>query len=153
VRRRVLLLLLLAALAGCDRAGPNMNGPDLNGPAASSENGLSLTAGFAEPLRSGHAVTWVLKVENRGPAAVTLRFSSGKDGDVALLQSGREVYRWSANRLFSQAIRQVPLEPGDSRSFKLQERTLGVAAGDYDLVAGLAADPSPGAVRRPVTVR
>jgi len=141
------LLLLVVALAGCDRGGPN-----LNGAVSYSDSGLSLTAGFDEPLRTGHSVTWVLKVENRGKTPVTLRFSSGKDGDVALVQGGREAYRWSTNRLFSQAVRQVPLGAGESRTFTLEERRLGVAAGDYELMAQLAAEPSPGVVRRPVTV-
>jgi hypothetical protein len=142
------LLLLVAALAGCGRGGSNVNGG-----VTSSKSGLSLTVGFGEPLRAGQPVTWVLEVKNGGQTPVTLRFPSGKDGDVALVQGGREAYRWSSKRLFSQAVRQVPLGAGESRSFSLEERALGVPAGDYELMAQLAAEPSPGVVRRPVTVR
>ena len=142
------LLLVVAALAGCDRGTPRTGGT-----VSYAENGLSLTVSFDEPLRTGHRVTWSLNVANRGKEAVTLRFPSGKDGDVVLHQGGREVYRWSANRLFSQALREVPLAAGARHTFRLEERALGAPAGDYELVAVLAADPSPGEVRRPVTVR
>lgn len=145
--RRLAVLVLVAALAGCDRGGPKPHGGE-----AYSDNGLALTVSFNEPLRTGHAVTWSLNLENRGKAPVRLRFSSGKDGDVVLAQGAREAYRWSANRLFSQAVREMSLGAGETRSFTLEERALGVPAGDYDLAAELAAEPSPGAVRRPVTV-
>ena len=148
VRRLAAFLLLVVALGGCDRAGSRAAGS-----VSSSDSGLALSVSFDEPLRTGRPVTWTLDLEIRGRQAVTLRFSSGKDGDVALGQGGREVYRWSTNRLFSQALRELSLEAGSSRSFTLEERALGVPAGDYELVAEMTADPSPGAVRRPVTVR
>jgi hypothetical protein len=148
VHRFAVLVLLVAALAGCDRGGSGAHGA-----VSDPGSGLALTVRFDEPLRSGQAVTWHLEVENRGKDPVTLRFPSGKDGDVVLLRGSSEVYRWSANRLFSQALRDVPLGVGDSHPFKLEERSLAVPAGDYELVAQVAADPSPGAVRRPVTVR
>jgi hypothetical protein len=117
---------------------------------SASDNGLTLSVSFDEPLRTGKAVTWALGVENRAQAAVTLRFSSGKDGDVSLRREGREVYRWSAGRLFSQALREVTLAPGDSHDFRLEERSLGLAAGGYELVAELGSDPTVPPLRRPV---
>lgn len=146
------LLLVLAApagLAGCDRG----EHPRAGGVVSDNQSGLSLSVSFAEPLRTGRPVTWTLEVQNRSKDAVTLNFRSGKDGDLALQQNGREVYRWSANRLFSQALRQVPLPAGARQTFRLEEKALPAPAGDYELVAALASDPSPGELRRPVTVR
>ena len=148
VRRFAALLLLVAALGGCDRGGTNSRGA-----VSSADNGLSLTVSFDEPLRTGHPVTWTLELQNRGKDPLRLKFSSGKEGDVALLQGSREAYRWSANRLFSQALRELTLAAGETHSFKLEDRSLSAPAGDYDLVAQMASEPSPGAVRRPVTVR
>jgi hypothetical protein len=147
--RRLALLLVLTTLAGCNRGG----GAPTGGAVSSSENGLSLTVSFDGPLRTGEPVTWTLALENRGQQALTLRFPSGKEGDVALRRGDREVYRWSANRVFSQAIRDMALPAGARHTFRLEERALPAPAGEYELVAEVAADPSPGAVRRPVTVR
>jgi len=148
MRQLAALLLLVTGLAGCDRGGPTAHGG-----VAYSDNGLSLTVAFDEPLRTGHPVTWRLELENRSKEEITLRFSSGKDGDIALLAGASEVYRWSAHRLFSQALRQMPLAAGSRHTFRLEEPALVVPAGNYELVGEVAADPSPGAVHRPVTVR
>ena len=142
------MLAAPAGLAGCDRGDhPRAGG------VVSYNATLAFTVSFDEPVRTGHPVTWTLNVENRSKEAVTLRFRSGKDGDVALQQPGREVYRWSANRMFSQALRQLPLEAGARRAFTLEEKALPAPAGDYTLVATLAADPSLMPVQRSVTVR
>ena len=144
--RRLALLVLLAALPGCgDDDGASAQ-------QAAKQNGLSLSVSFSEPLRSGHPVTWTLEVENGGAADTTLMFRSGKDGDVTLLRDGREAYRWSAARFFSQAIREVRIGPGDRKSYTLEEKTLAADAGDYELVAELDSEPAPPPARRSVRV-
>jgi len=144
------LLVVLAASAGL--AGCGRSDPPRAGGVVSDNATLSLTVSFDEPVRAGHPVTWTLDVENRSKDPVTLHFSSGKDGDVTLGQAGREVYRWSAGRLFSQALRQVRIEAGARHAFPLAEKSLPAPAGDYELVATLAATPSPTPVQRSVTV-
>ena len=142
------MLVAPAALAGCHRGDRATTGG-----VVSYNDTFSFWVSFDEPVRTGHPVTWVLNIENRSKNPVTLRFSSGKDGDLALQQGGREVYRWSANRVFSQALRQVHLAAGARHAFPLQDKALAAPAGDYELVAVMASDPSPGELRRPVTVR
>ena len=105
-----------------------------------------------DPLRSGQPATWLLVVSNRGTARVTLTFPSGKNGDVVLEQSGREAYRWSGGKFFTQAVRPVALEAGGTETFTLEEESLGVEPGRYQLVATLTADPAPAPVRREVSV-
>jgi hypothetical protein len=145
--RLLVLLVLLAALPGCgDDDGISAQQP------GKGDGGLSLAVTFREPLRSGQPVTWTLEVENAGPAEATLMFRSGKDGDVSLLQGGREAYRWSANRFFSQAMRQVRFGPGERKVYTLEESTLPAAAGDYELVAELESEPAPPPARRSVEV-
>jgi hypothetical protein len=148
VRRLAPLLLVVFTVGACNRGG----GSEAQGAESSSENGLALRVAFDEPLRTGHAVTWRLEVENRSHETVALRFSSGKDGDVALRRDGREVYRWSAGRLFSQALREVPLTPAATHSFRLEDPGLALPAGSYELIGELTADPAVPPVRRPVKI-
>lgn len=148
VRRLVPLLLLMFTLGACNRGG----GSEAQGAVSSSEDGLTLSVAFDEPLRTGHPVTWRLEVENRGHETVALRFSSGKDGDVALHQGDREVYRWSAGRLFSQALREVPLSPAATHTFRLEDPGLTLPAGSYELIGELASDPTIPPVRRAVQI-
>ena len=145
--RRLALLVFLAALPGCgDDDGASAQ------QAGKQNGGLSLSVSFSEPLRSGQPVTWKLDVENGGSGETTLMFRSGKDGDVALLRDGREAYRWSASRFFSQAMRQVRIGPGERKTYTLEETTLSADAGDYELVAELDSEPAPPPARRPVEV-
>jgi hypothetical protein len=146
--RRLALLVLLAALPGCgddDGASAQQAAPQQNG-------GLSLSVSFREPLRSGQPATWTLEVQNGGSGETTLMFRSGKDGDVMLLRDGREAYRWSATRFFSQAMREVRIGPGDHKTYTLEEKTLSADAGDYELVAELDSEPAPPPARRSVEV-
>lgn len=143
------VLVILAALMG----GCGDDGGGSESQAGTQEKGLSLSVSFDEPLRSGQAVTWTLEVHNGGPETSTLVFRSGKDGDVALLRDGREAYRWSSTRYFTQAMRQERLEPGERKKFPLEDKGFSAEAGDYELVAELDSEPAPPPARRSVTVR
>ena len=145
--RRLVVLVLITAVAGC---GGDDGGSERQ---AGQQKGLTLKVSFDEPLRSGGPVTWTLEVENHGSAPEQLAFRSGKDGDVALLRGGQEVYRWSGTRYFTQAMRQVPIGPGEQKSFSLEEKALPAEAGDYELVAELDSEPAPPPARRSVSVK
>jgi hypothetical protein len=150
--RRLALLVLLAALPGCgddDGASAQQAAPQQTG---QQNGGLSLSVSFSEPLRSGQPATWTLEVRNGGAGETTLMFRSGKDGDVSLLRDGREAYRWSATRFFSQAMREVRIGSGDRKTYTLEETTLSADAGDYELVAELDSEPAPPPARRSVKV-
>ncbi|MDQ3569383.1 MAG: BsuPI-related putative proteinase inhibitor [Actinomycetota bacterium] len=128
--------------------------PSISPPPGSSpgEGGLTLTLVHTEPLRARAPVTWTLQLRNRGPGPVTLTFSSGQQGDVALRQGGQERYRWSRGRAFTQVFAELALGPGEARSFELKDQRLGVEPGQYELVASLTSQPAPPDVARTVTV-
>jgi hypothetical protein len=146
--RRLVVLVLLTTMTGCGSG----DSPGSESQAGEQKKGLSLSVSYDEPLRSGEAVTWKLEVENGGPDAATLVFRSGKDGDVALLRDGKEAYRWSSTRYFTQAMRQVPLEPGEKKTFELTDKEFSAEAGDYELLAELDSEPAPPPARRSVKV-
>ena len=147
MRRPLAVLVLLTTLASC--GGDGDDSPSQSG---KQKPGLSLSVEHDKPLRSGRPVTWKLVVENGGPDEVVLVFRSGKDGDVALVQGGREAYRWSAGKYFSQAMREERLAAGERRAFTLEEKILSAAPGDYELVAGLDSQPAPPSARRSVRI-
>jgi uncharacterized protein (DUF58 family) len=146
------VLVMLAALAagcGSDGDGKSSAGSESD----ERKQGLSLSVSFDEPLRTGQPVTWTLEVENHGPEPATLVFRSGQDGDVSPLRDGREAYRWSSTRYFSQAMREERLEPGGRKKFPLEEKAFSAEAGDYELVAELESEPAPPPARRSVKVK
>jgi hypothetical protein len=150
VRFAVLLALVALGGAACGHDGaPEPAG----GGAAGGGVALSL-AHEPDPLVTGGPVTWSLKVRNDGREPATLTFPSGKRGDVVLEDERRqEVYRWSANRFFTETVYRVEVEPGQEVVFRLEEAALAVAAGEYDVVATLAAEPQVGPDRQRLRIQ
>jgi hypothetical protein len=141
------MLVLFTTLTGCGGDGGGSESQS-----GTQKEGLSLSVDFDESLRSGGPVTWKLEVKNGGPDEVTLVFRSGKEGDVALIQGGREAYRWSGTKYFTQAIREERLAAGERKAFTLEEKALSAAPGDYELLAEVDSEPAPPPGRRSVKV-
>lgn len=80
------------------------------------------TARTGDPLvatleveEGGSGVRLLLHVTNSGTAPVQLEFRSGQRFDFAVTRpDGREVWRWSADRMFTQALGSEELGPGES---------------------------------------
>ena len=61
------------------------------------------------------AIQFALGVKNVGKKHVELTFRSGQSYDFVVVDSvGREVWRWSAGRMFTQGVQNKQLSSGDS---------------------------------------
>lgn len=136
-----LAFLVLAAAAACGGGGGS--GPGV---------GVSLELRHTEPLQAGAPVRWTLVLRNDTPRPLDLEFPSGKDGDVVLRQGGRERYRWSADRMFTTAVRTLSAGPNETLTFALESPGLTVGPGEYQLVATLASSEKVPPLERTVTV-
>jgi hypothetical protein len=127
------LSFAVAALVACilTVAGPALAG-----------NGASVNLGIKadrSSYASGEALRFTLTVENRGSQPVTLTFRTAQRFDVRIHDAaGREVWRWSADRMFGQAIGEERLEPGARRSWDVIVRDA-LPGGSYKVVASLEA--------------
>lgn len=142
----VALLVVGASLAAC---GGDDDDDDVGaGPAG----GVLSLAVETTPLVSGEPATWDLAVTNEGEASVVLTFRDGQDGDV-VLRDGEEIsYRWSAGRIFTLAIREVTMAPGETLELTLGDEALDVAAGTYEMEVSVVSTPAPEPVITAVTV-
>ena len=150
--RRFSLLVALALMgAAC---GDDGGGTDRS-KGATSGGEVALVLGYEpDPPVTGGPVTWALTVSNRGTEAVTLTFPSGKRGDVVLEDDRRqEVYRWSGDRFFTEAVHREQVPAGGQVVYRLEEPALSVEPGEYDLVATLAAEPEVGPDRQRLRIR
>lgn len=91
-----------AAAAGTPRAGLGAD------PLVSSLQ----VAAFADSVR------FALQVTNAGSAPVELEFASGQTHDFVVSRAGAELWRWSADRAFTQALRGETLAPGETLAFE-----------------------------------
>lgn len=77
----------------------------------------SLTVFFdyaPRPPRSPGVAFWIMELRNTSEADIRLTFSSGQRAEVVLRRDGAEVYRWSAEKAFTQAIEEVVVPAGES---------------------------------------
>jgi len=63
-------------------------------------------------------VEFEFSVRNAGDSPVELQFRSGQVADVAVVDDGEEVWRWSDGRMFTQALHSQTLDPGESDSYE-----------------------------------
>lgn len=63
-------------------------------------------------------VTFAFSVTNPDTEPVDLTFRTGMVADVAVYQGGVEVWRWSDDRMFTQAIETQTLAPGETLVFE-----------------------------------
>jgi hypothetical protein len=82
------------------------------------------------------AIQFALGVKNVGKKHVELTFRSGKSYDFVVVDSvGREVWRWSAGRMFTQGVQNKQLGSGDSMNAR--EAWTAPAPGRYTAIATL----------------
>ena len=91
----------------------------------------------------GDALQFSLEVTNVGKKNVELTFPNGQTHDFAVLDSvGREVYRWSTTRMFTQSVQNRTIEDGET--LRIAERaTPSLPHGSYVAVATLRSTNFP----------
>jgi hypothetical protein len=108
---RVLLPLVgLAAVAAC--AAQRTTSPD-----AAGQAGAPLVSSL-QVEQYDDSVALTLQVTNASAAPVALTFPTGQSYDFLVEHAGREVWRWSGDQIFTQAIRIETLAPGQTERFQ-----------------------------------
>ena len=93
-------------------------------------------------VRTENGVEFTLSVTNASDHRVELAFADGRTRDFAVFDAaGREVWRWSRGRLFTQGMQATLIAPGDSVVY--EERWTPSAPGRYTLVAQLRSENYP----------
>lgn len=108
----------MAALSACASGDPEPVPPADQAAAVteSPENGPLVSSLQVET----HADTLrlLLQVTNTAQEPVSLTFRSGQSADFVVTGEGRELWRWSGDQMFTQAIRNERLAPGETRTFE-----------------------------------
>jgi hypothetical protein len=107
---------------------------------------------------AGDPVKVTITVTNPGPSPVTLQFSSAQKYDIEVRRGGQVVWRWAADRMFTQALSSLTLGPREKKVFtetwKQQDNNgQPVGAGTYELVAILTTMGQPRPQSPPITVQ
>ncbi len=91
----------------------------------------------------GDNVEFVLHVTNNAQKRLELSFPSGQNYDVTVLDSiGREVWRWSSGRMFTQAFQNHVLEANETLSYEASWKPEAIR-GSFVAVASLRSENHP----------
>ena len=89
------------------------------------------------------SVSFALHVGNNTKKMIELRFPSGQTHEFVVLdESGKEVWRWSRGRMFTQAIRNKLLKGREETVFEERWNTKGLR-GTYTAIATLRSENHP----------
>ncbi len=139
MRLKYVLPLLVASALAFAYAAPAPSHPN------ESARRLAMrgdTVAASLDVKLGDDVQFNLHVTNSSARRVELRFPSGQTHDVVVLDAqGREVWRWSRGRMFTQAIQNKILAASDTLTFTEHWRP--ERAGSYTAVASLLSENYP----------
>lgn len=149
--RLIIPILVIGALAFACGPRPNEastpNVATAKAPTAAPKRRRAQKPVTIEPMiavRTEQGVVHVsLVIANAGDKKAELSFPSGQTHDVAVLdERGREVWRWSDGKLFTQALQTKTLGGGDTVSYDEAWRPR-AAHGRYTVVATLNSSNYP----------
>lgn len=141
------ILAVLATICGAQRVGPSA------GPVSVGLQSPNVTLSLDKPrCAAGDTIRATLVVTNRSEAAVLLPFATTQRYDFALTDaSGREVWRWAADRMFGQEIGEEHLEPGGRLAYTERLRAPAVPGG-YRLAGTIVVTGAPLTASAAITV-
>ena len=115
-----------------------------------SQNGPALISSLAVVVKKGVAMDF--RVVNAGSKRLEVNFPSGQTHDVVVVDSlGREVWRWSTGRMFTQSLQNKVLHASDTLDYDAVWEN--APAGKYTAIATLASENFPMEQRTEFVVR
>ena len=134
-----MVLAVAAGVAvGCT-AAPGPGSEQMGGSPEELGSALNVTV-------AGDSVRLELHVTNATEAPLLLEFPTSQRYDFAVLEGGAEVWRWSSDMMFAQALGTEELLPGESRRYMTNWPVPG-RAGDYVAEGRLTSTNYPVALR------
>jgi hypothetical protein len=118
-RLSIWLLCAGAVALACGPRARDAASRDSSAAATASRAGDGTVIASSLDVSVGTDVRLTLHVTNSSDSTVELRFPSGQTHDFAVVDStGREVWRWSADRMFTQALQTRTLAAGHSLTYE-----------------------------------
>ena len=117
---------------------------------SSAPNGPALVSRLVVVVKNGVAMDF--RVMNAGTKRLEVNFPSGQTHEVVVVDSqGREVFRWSRGRMFTQSLQNKVLHASDTLDYDAVWEN--APAGKYTAIATLASENFPMEQRAEFVVR
>ncbi|WLR42924.1 BsuPI-related putative proteinase inhibitor [Bacillus carboniphilus] len=107
-----ILAVFLLILTSCGQ-------DQLNNKEVASEVSEEKMLWIVEIEPGSNEVTFQMKLTNNTSAEQIVKFNSGQSYDIVVRDStGKEVYRYSKGRMFTQALREITIASGDTKTWE-----------------------------------
>lgn len=137
----VIPLLVAASVAFASSSSGHKQSPPEKKQDGSSQKKAALASSLAVKVSDG--VRFTLNVRNNGTRMVELKFPNGKTHDFYVLdENGREVWRWSKGRMFTQTLQNKLIKAKENAVFA-DSWNASNARGNFTAVAVLASANHP----------
>src|SRR5688500_11060836 len=147
--RLLIPMLCIGAVAFACGPRPHAASEAPTAPAVSSKTGAPLASSLTVSVDGG--IELAFHVTNTTQKSMELQFASGQTHDFRVLDAnGREVWRWSSDRMFTQALQTRMLGAGETLTFR--ERWESAPKGTYTVVASLSSTNHPVETRTEIAV-
>lgn len=137
LRTLALALTLMAAACTPPEETPPAEPSPSGTPSARPGHPLAATL-QVEP--AGDSVRLAFSVTNVTEAPLPLTFPTGQSVDFSVHRGAEELWRWSANRFFTQAVREESLAPGETKVYTAVWRPAAGQGGTLEARAELKDD-------------
>jgi hypothetical protein len=139
-----------AAAAPADKSVQQAGTPVVSAPSVSADTHAGTHTPTGAPLKSAfvvraeaRAIHFSLDLTNAGKKNLELEFPSGQEYDFAVIDStGREVYRWGKERMFTQSLQNRLLDGGETMRYE-ERADKALPNGSYVAVATLRSTNFP----------
>jgi len=91
-------------------------------------------------------------VTNKGQTPVELTFLSTQEFDIVIHKEGREVWRWSSDKMFAMAMGTLVLNPGNKKTYTATWRIETENPGEYDVIGSIKSQP-PLSSKKTITIK
>lgn len=114
------------------------------------KNGQPLASSLTVSVDGG--VDLAFHVTNTTAKSIELQFGSGQTHDFTVIDAtGKEVWRWSSDRMFTQALQTRRLDAGQTLTFR-ERWTSPARPGTYAVIASLQSSNHPVETRAEIAV-
>jgi len=105
-------------------------------------NGPPVAAALEVKVRDG--IEFAFRVTNNAASKLELLFPTGQTHDIVVVDSlGREIWKWSEGRMFTQALQNKILESNGSLAWNASLHAKTIPPGRYTAVASLLSENKP----------
>ena len=149
--RLLIPMLCIGAVAFACGPRPHAASEAPTSPASSTtKNGAPLASSLTVSVDG--SVELVFHVTNATAKSMELQFASGQTHEFTVLDgTGREVWRWSSDRMFTQALQTRMLGAGETLTFRERWESPG-PKGAYTVVASLSSTNHPVETRTEIVI-